>query len=254
MILERTEHPMWLSNAYLIAEGAGGKGVLVDGNGVPEPLDERIAADGIEITHVLLTHHHPDHIEGAGELAARYGVPVVAHPICAELVAPGLVDQTIGDGDVVESGSLRIEALHTPGHCADHLALVVNGSDCLTADVIFKGTVGGTRAPGATGFEDLRSSIMDRVLALAPETRLHPGHREPTTVAAEWDQNPFVRLWRGLDDEATGRCTVAKPGATERDPATLVLWAPDYDGTNKAWVRFDDGSDVIVGGSQVDRG
>jgi hypothetical protein len=56
-------------------------------------------------------------------------------------------------------------------------------------------------------------------------------------------------VWRGEDPEGDERCTV-----WDRD-ATLVLWAPDYDGTNKAWIRFaDDGSDGIVGGSQVRRG
>ena len=55
------------------------------------------------------------------------------------------VDETFGDGDVIESGGLRIEVMHTPGHCADHCALAFNGTDVLTADVLFAGTVGGTR-------------------------------------------------------------------------------------------------------------
>ena len=146
-------------------------------------------------------------------------------------------------------------AIHTPGHCADHTALTVDDTDCLTADVIFKGTVGGTMAPGATGFEDLKSSIMDKLMKLPPETRIHPGHKEPSTVGAEWEENPFVRIWRGLDEEGTDTCTVGPPDAEERREATLVLWAPDYDGGNKAWVRFDDdGEDAVVGGSQVERG
>ena len=62
-----------------------------------------------------------------------------------------------------------------------------------------------------------------------------------------------MRVWRGLDDEGTDRCTVGAADAEDRDEATLVLWAPDYDGGNKAWVRFDSGEDAIVGGSQVSR-
>jgi glyoxylase-like metal-dependent hydrolase (beta-lactamase superfamily II) len=165
-----------------------------------------------------------------------------------------VVTDTIDDGDVVESGELRIQAIHTPGHCADHLALRINEDDCLTADVLFKGTVGGTRAPGATGFEDLRSSVMDKLMALPPSTRIHPGHREPSTIGSEWDANPFVRVWRGLDDESSESCTIGPADAEERESATLVLWAPDYDGGNKAWVRFASGEDAIVGGSQVKRG
>ena len=64
---------------------------------------------------------------------------------------------------------------------------------------------------------------------------MRPGHTDPTTIGDEWEQNAFVRLWRGLDPESTERCKVGE------DEATLVLWAPDYDGGHKAWVRWDDG-------------
>jgi hydroxyacylglutathione hydrolase len=253
VILERAENPDWLSNAYLVAEGPGGKGVLVDSNEVTEPLVERVESDGIEITHVLLTHHHWDHVVGAEALAQRFDVPVLAHPIAAELLGDVVTD-TIDDGDVVESGSMRIRAIHTPGHCADHLALLVDDTDCLTADVLFKGTVGGTRAPGATGFEDLQSSVMDKLMKLPPETRAHPGHREATTIGDEWESNPFVRVWRGLEEEGAEPCSIGPAEAEEREDATLILWAPDYDGGNKAWVRWPDGSDDIVPGSQVQPG
>jgi hydroxyacylglutathione hydrolase len=252
LILQRVEEGNWLSNAYLVVDEIGGSGVLVDSNGVTDPLCERAEREGTEITHLLLTHHHWDHVVGAEKLAARFGVPVLAHEIAARELE-GKVTETIADGDVIESGGLRIEVMHTPGHCADHLALLFGDSDCLTADVLFKGTVGGTRAPGATGFDDLRSSVMDRLMKLPPETRVHPGHRQPTTIGEEWERNPFVRIWRGLDPEAAEPCTIGAADAEERDEATLVLWAPDYDGGNKAWVRFADGNDAIVGGSQVRR-
>lgn len=254
MILQRVENRDFLSNAYLVVDKPGGHGVLVDSNGeqVTEPLVERVEREGTEITHVLLTHHHWDHVLDADRLAERFGVPVLAHPKAAELLE-GKVTETIDEGDVIESGDLRIEVLHTPGHCADHLALVVNGTDCLTADVLFKGTVGGTRAPGATGFADLKASIMDKLMKLPPETRIHPGHRAPSTVGEEWERNPFIRVWRGLDEETAEPVSLGPPDAEEREEATLVLWAPDYDGGNKAWVRLADGSDAIVGGSQVKR-
>jgi hydroxyacylglutathione hydrolase len=252
MILQRVEQCEWLSNAYLIVDRPGGSGVLVDSNGVTEPLVEWVERERAEITHVLLTHHHWDHVVGAGELGRRFGVPVVAHELCAQQLE-GKVSETIADGDVIASGELRIEAMHTPGHCADHLALLVDGTDCLTADALFKGTVGGTRGGGPAGLEQLRASIMDRLMKLPPQTRVHPGHRTPSTIGEEWESNPFVRVWRGLDGEGSEPCTVGPPDAQQREPATLVLWAPDYDGGNKAWVRFESGEEAIVGGSQVKR-
>lgn len=254
MIIFRSEEHSFLSNAYLIADQLGGKGVLVDSNGETDPLCELADREGIEITHVLLTHHHYDHVLGVEKLAERYEVPVFGHELTAEEV--DAVTDTYGEGDVVETGGLRIEPLHTPGHCADHLALRVGESDCLTADVLFRGTCGGTGAPGATGLDDLRSSVMDKLMELPHETRIHPGHRQPSTIGEEWENNPFIRLWRGLEEPGDEPCTVGPADAEPEDrrQATLLLWAPDYDGGNKALVRFaDDGTETITGGSQVKR-
>ena len=69
MILQRVEQADWLSNSYLVVDEPGGKGVLIDGNGVIEPLLERADREGTELTHILLTHDHWDHVVGLGELA-----------------------------------------------------------------------------------------------------------------------------------------------------------------------------------------
>ncbi|MFN8163879.1 MAG: MBL fold metallo-hydrolase [Solirubrobacterales bacterium] len=244
MIVERTENPMWLSNAYLVADPDRRTGVLM---GQGTTISGRCWAGlrrSIEITHILVTHPHGDHIAGLAEARRQLG-------------SPPLVDPR-GDGRARRRGRRarrrrqarrrrdRDQAL-TPGHAAGHLAYLVNGTDLFTADVLFKGTVGGTMAPGASGFEDLKASVM-RLMELPPETAVHPGHREATTIGAEWADNPFVRIWRGLD--ATGEEEVTVWGR----PATLKLWAPDYDGGNKAWIVFgDSGEEAIVGGSQVEK-
>jgi glyoxylase-like metal-dependent hydrolase (beta-lactamase superfamily II) len=248
VIVERTENPQWLSNAYLVADEAGGTGVLIDGNDDLSPLLERAEQDGIEITHILITHPHLDHIAGLAEARERLGgVPMIAHAEAAAEIEEEIA-QTLGDGEKLSTGGLEVEALLTPGHATGHIALLVNGSDLFTADVLFKGTVGGTMAPGASGFDDLKSSVM-RLMELPPETVVHPGHREPTTIGTERESNPFVRIWRG--EEETGEEDVTVWGR----PATLKLWAPDYDGGNKAWIVFaDEGTEAIVGGSQVERG
>ena len=112
MILQRVEQGDWLSNAYLIVDEPGGKGMLVDSNTVTDPLAERAEREGTEITH-LLTHHHYDHVVGARKLADRFGVPILAHELADELI-DDKVDETIADGDVLETGDLRVEVMHTP--------------------------------------------------------------------------------------------------------------------------------------------
>jgi glyoxylase-like metal-dependent hydrolase (beta-lactamase superfamily II) len=242
MIVERREHPQWLSNAYLVAEGEGANGFFIDGNGLTGELEQRAAGANITITHVLCTHDHADHVVGVEELAARHGVPLLAHAD-----ANVRADGRLGDGDTIASGGLNLRAVYTPGHCDDHLAFLVDDAHCFTADVLFKGTVGGTAGPtGDLG--KLKHSILDVLLALDPATRIYPGHREDTTIGAERESNPFIRAW--LDGEGLGEepCRVA--GAE----ATLLLWAPDYDGGNKALVRLASGEETIVGGSRVERG
>ena len=247
MIVERTENPQWLSNAYLVADEVGGTGVLIDGNDDLGPLLERAEREGVEITHILVTHPHHDHIAGLAEARERLGgVPMVAHAETAAEIEEE-VAQTLADGEKLNTGGLEIEAIETPGHAAGHVAFLVNGTDVFTADVLFKGTVGGTMAPGASGFADLQASVL-RLLELPPETVVHPGHRELTTIGEERENNAFVRVWQGEDQVGEEQVTVWGR------PATLRLWAPDYDGGNKAWIVFgDDGTEAIVGGSQVER-
>jgi hydroxyacylglutathione hydrolase len=245
LIIERTEAPGWTSNSYLVADGPGGHGVFIDGNGVVQPLIDKAKELGITIDAVLVTHRHGDHIQGIEDYVEDFGAPVLASAATAEDTK---VDRIIGEGDVLEFGELRIEPLVSEGHCGGQLALLVNGTDCFTADTLFKGTVGGNFAPHNTGYDDQKAAVM-RLAQLPAGTILHPGHTQPTTAGAEWERNPFIRIWRGLDAEGTEQVTV-----WDR-PATLILWADDYDGTNKAWVRFaDTGEDGITGGSQVVRG
>jgi hydroxyacylglutathione hydrolase len=213
--------PGWLSNAYLIGDEPGGTAVFVDSGAPLAPLFEAVDRHGLKVTHLLTTHADPDHIAGDDEIRARYGCPVVK-------------------GDL-ETGGLSIRALATPGHKDDHLAFVVNGEACATGDVLFKDAVGGG------DFEQIRRSVMDVLMKLPPETRALPGHTDETTIGREWEHNPFVKVWRGAEPEGTEPVTV---GGEE---ATLVVWSPDYDGKGKAWVRFADGRDSIVGGSRVER-
>ncbi len=238
-------HPEWLSNSYVVADSPGGRGVVIDSGGPSEPLLDAIERHGVTVEHLLLTHHHHDHVADNPIYSERFGVEILAHPVEADLLAD--VDTTIEPGETLEVGGLRIEAIHTPGHTAGMLSFLV-GDEVFTGDTLFKGSVGGVRAPGSTTFEDLRRSIMDVLMALPAETIVRPGHTDPTTIGEEWERNAFVRVWRGLDEEGTDRCRVGE------ESATLVLLAPDYDGGHKAWVRWDEsGRDDIVPGSLVVR-
>jgi hydroxyacylglutathione hydrolase len=230
VIVERSMDPDLFSNAYLVADRAGGSAVFVDSGAPIEPLLSAVDRLDVKVTHLLTTHGHSDHVAHDNEVVARFGVPVLAYP-------------ELGHGEMVRSGDLEIEALHTPGHSPDMLAFVFDREACFSGDTLFAGAVGGTQ----DAFDNLRRSVMDTLMGLPGGIAVYPGHSEETTIGREWDDNPFIRVWRGLEPEGEDACRVR--GAE----ATLVLWARDYDGGGKAWVRFPDGRDAIVGGSQVQR-
>jgi glyoxylase-like metal-dependent hydrolase (beta-lactamase superfamily II) len=244
MIVERSMSEGWLSNTYIVGDELGGSAVMIDAGGPVEPLVEFLGRGQLTLTHVLLTHRHHDHVAELDAVKERFpDVPVLIHPLERDEV-PGATE-TMEPGQTIETGALRIEPIHTPGHTAGMLSLLVDGTEVFTGDTLFKGSVGGVRAPGHTTYADLKSSIMDKLLALPPSTRIRPGHTEPTTVADELERNRFVRIWRGVDPEGDERCTAMG------EAATLILLGDDYDGGHKAWVRWPDGSDDIVPGSRV---
>ena len=82
-------------------------------------------------------------------------------------------------------------------------------------------------------------------MALPPDTRVLPGHTDETTIGREWEHNPFVRFWRGLDPEDGRACSV------NGEDGTIVVWSPDYDGKGKALIRLADGAQAIVGASRI---
>src|SRR4051812_44283740 len=114
MIVERSLDPNWLSNSYLLGDGPGGHAVLIDAGAPPGPLLAAVERTRLTVTHILLTHHHGDHVAHLDEYRRRFDVPVLAHALDAPQI--GRVDETLEDGARVRSGELEVRALHTPGH------------------------------------------------------------------------------------------------------------------------------------------
>jgi hydroxyacylglutathione hydrolase len=260
VILESSLHPQFVSNTYLLADGEGGPALFIDAGGPVAPLIEVADREGLEPTHILLTHHHYDHVSDVSDLLARWPkLEVLIASREQELLSASTEEGSqpsmgpIEAGDVLRFGALEIKALHTPGHTAGMLSFLVQQDGApagavFTGDTLFKNSVGGVKAPGHTTYADLRDSIMGTLMELPAETVIYPGHADPSTVGSEWESNAFIRVWRGLDPEGVEQCTALG------EPATLVLLGADYDGGTKAWIRWPDGSDDIVPGSKVQRG
>ncbi|HEV2059951.1 MAG TPA: MBL fold metallo-hydrolase [Solirubrobacteraceae bacterium] len=238
MLIERSMSDGFLTNTYLVASDRGDAGFLVDAGGPMAPLFEAAERNEIDVTHLLLTHHHHDHVCDLDAITQRYpDIVILAHPdepLDAQPFIP------------LQIGGLNVDALHTPGHTKGMLNFTVPGH-VFTGDTLFRNSIGGVNAPGSTSYADIKGSIMDTLMGLDHATEVHPGHTDATTIGDEWENNAFIRVWRGLDPEGD------EPVTVQGEPATLVVWGNDYDGGHKAWIRWPDGRDDIVPGSRVDR-
>ncbi|MEV6693828.1 MBL fold metallo-hydrolase [Micromonospora sp. NPDC051196] len=149
---------------------------------------------GRRVTAIVATHAHDDHVRVAPQLSEVTGAPVLLHPadrVLWDMVHP---DEPPGgqlrDGQTIEVGGTTLTVLHTPGHSP--------GACCLhdaALDVVFTGDTLFAGGPGATGrsfsdFGTIIDSIRDRLLTLPPQTVVHPGHGDSSTIGAEAPQLP----------------------------------------------------------------
>jgi len=213
-------HPDLGCASYLIADD--GVGAVVDPKWEIEEYLALAADNGFEIRHVLETHNHADHVSGRGRLAAATGATIHVSP------TPGLSyeHEVLADGDAVEFGRVRIEALATPGHRPEHTAYVVydeaRGDEpwaVLTGDSLFVGDVArpDLAVEATEGARGLHASLR-RLLELPDHVQVLPGHlggslcgsaamseAPASTIGFERRFNPLLAL--DGEDELVDRLT-----------------------------------------------
>ncbi|MHB8235831.1 MAG: MBL fold metallo-hydrolase [Solirubrobacteraceae bacterium] len=190
--------------------------VIVDPGDEPERLLEAIAALGVRIEAILITHCHFDHIGAVAPIAHATGAPVycpqIERPVLADVmswVPPGFgpfesyeAEHTVSGGDELALAGLQIDVLFTPGHSPGHVtyAIAPGGADgsassgecaLLSGDVLFQGSVGRVDLPGGD-WATLERSIGGLLRSYPPQTVVYPGHMGVTTLGRERDTNPFL--------------------------------------------------------------
>lgn len=182
--------PETSSYTYLIADQQLGDAILVDP--VLEQVDrdlESLEELGLKLRYCLETHLHADHITGAGKLRQQTGCQVIVPKNPAVTKA----DRSLVGGEILEVGSVIIEAIFTPGHSASHIAYLVNKTHLLTGDALF------IRGCGRTDFQGgdpgtLYDVVTERLFTLPNDTFVYPAHdykgRTVSTIGEEKRLNP----------------------------------------------------------------
>ena len=176
---------------YLIGDRDAGRGVVIDPSYSPDVFVQRASEQGLSVTHIINTHGHPDHTNGNTRAVELTNAPVAAFENST------LVKMDVGlrDREAIDVGGLRLEFLHVPGHCPDHLVIFEpTWRIVLTGDLLFVGKVGGTHTD-----DDGRTewSSLQRMLEWLPDvTTVWPGHdygiRPSSTIGLERATNPFL--------------------------------------------------------------
>jgi glyoxylase-like metal-dependent hydrolase (beta-lactamase superfamily II) len=169
----------WGTNAYIVVCQATGDSLLVDAPGDADKILKQLA--GTRPKYIVLTHTHIDHIGVLEELKTRLKIPVSLH--AKDAITLSLrPDMELKDGNIIEVGKLKLKVLHTPGHTPGSLCFLL-GKHLISGDTIFPGGPGKTGTPA--DFKQIVKSIETKLLVLADDTQVYPGHGGGTVLAKE---------------------------------------------------------------------
>ncbi len=219
------------TNCYVVAAGPGEQCLVVDpGIGVLDRLDEVLAEHRLHPAAVLLTHGHLDHTFSVAPVCGARGITAYVHPADREMLADpqkGLsmdLSELFGgrlpyaepddvaeltDGATLTLAGIEVTVDHAPGHTGGSVLFRLPGAGtswagvpveadqvCLSGDVLFAGSIGRTDLPGGST-ETMLTSLRDKILPLADDTVVLPGHGPATTIGRERASNPYLRELTG---------------------------------------------------------
>ncbi|BCJ55677.1 hydrolase [Actinoplanes sp. NBRC 14428] len=214
------------TNCYVLAAGPGEQCLVVDpGVGVLDRLDDVLARHRLQPAAVLLTHGHLDHTFSVAPVCGARGITAYVHPADRDQLADpakglgvsiedlfrGRFTYTepedvaeLTDGATLSLAGLEITVDHAPGHTGGSVLFRLPGAGtsweaeqiCLSGDVLFAGSIGRTDLPGGNT-DTMLTSLREKILPLADDTVVLPGHGPETTIGRERVANPYLRELTG---------------------------------------------------------
>lgn len=180
-------------NCYIIQDENTKETMIIDPGNVPQNLIEILDAMQVKMKYILLTHCHGDHIGGVSRIKEKYGGKILIHTkdaiglkdvsinLSTHIGLEPIVlqeDARINDGDLLHVGNLEFQVIHTPGHTCGSISLYCEKEKMLfSGDTLFRGSWGRIDLP-TSSFEDIISSITNKLIKLPADTIVYPGHRK----------------------------------------------------------------------------
>lgn len=206
MIFEAMTVGSYLSNCYIVGSDETKEAAIIDPGAQFEKIDNKLKELGLIPKIIILTHAHGDHIGAVKNFVEMYGTKVYIHEEDKEMLkdpeknfSKGITGKSISitpdvelkDGDVIELGGMKLEIIHTPGHTRGGICIKVENI-MMTGDTLFNRSIGRTDFPGGS-FDDIITSIREKIFKYDDETVVYPGHNSPSTIKSEKMGNPFLR-------------------------------------------------------------
>ncbi|MFH1653418.1 MAG: MBL fold metallo-hydrolase [Pseudomonadota bacterium] len=179
--------------SYLVGDPKSGKAVIIDPCWEAEKLIARAMSDALNISFLLATHAHFDHINALEPLCEQLKIPVYVHESEADELPEGIRVEKTKEGTIIPLGDHEFKCLHTPGHTPGSQCFLIDGN-LFTGDTLFVESCGRVDLPG--GDESVMRASLKRLSELPSSTIVYPGHdygsKPSSTIDYEKKNNPFM--------------------------------------------------------------
>lgn len=194
------------TNCYILSD-KNRQGLIIDPGADSDHILDYVQTEGIRVKYIVNTHGHWDHIGANIPVAAATGASILIHALDKDFLEDeklnlsgafgvsgrgGIAGELLTDGDMVAVGDISLLVLHTPGHTQGSISLLGDGM-VFAGDALFRGSIGRTDLPTGS-MEAMNQSLSEKLLVLSDDTIVYPGHGKATTIGAEKENNPYIRL------------------------------------------------------------
>ena len=196
MIFKQVAVGTFQNFAYIIGDEKTKIAAIIDPAWEVDKLLKTAEELGLKVSFVINTHSHHDHIQGNDLVVRQTGAKVVMHEKSSDKK-----DIAVKDGDILDIGSLKARVIHTPGHCPDHICILVDGK-LLTGDTLFVGECGRTDLAGGNSSE-MYDSLFKKILPLQDSIEVYPGHdygKKPSSTIGYERENNYVLKPRAREE------------------------------------------------------